>query len=383
VHDGVLYVDKTDGSTWLRAPGEERWGRDPAREAFARGSDGSPAWFRPAVESGGPASLAELEARERRAETDRVRREREAETNRKLLQETAELLTLQRLEPSLPATLRGVVERGAPARRDDNGRRRPPRRRLAAGRDRGGEARRAARPCPLPRRGGARRRGKTWRRDRRGAGAGPAAAPVGASGAVSATLTRPRNRELDRRLERLGFRRRTHKLAARPLLVRGRRLRDRALHRSGLRLLPPSAAGGPDLPLAVLPSTHNLRVSDQSSGTSLVEWLSATGALLPVLVGLVALAVTFWRRPNLTLEAMPEHSRVERDPSKQAASLLTARCAKRSLAPRVAWHARASRVRPACPRGDGASRLATARLSKCRGRGRCVRRDLSGRREDC
>jgi hypothetical protein len=56
-------------------------------------------------------------------------------------------------------------------------------------------------------------------------------------------------------------------------------------------------------------------VSDQTSGTSLVEWLPATGALLPVLVGLIALAVTFWRRPNLTLHALREHSRVERSPS--------------------------------------------------------------------
>lgn len=73
-------------------------------------------------------------------------------------------------------------------------------------------------------------------------------------------------------------------------------------------------------------------MSDQGSGTSLVEWLSATGALLPVLVGLVALAVTFWRRPNLTLQAMPEHSRVERDPSNTALPFL------RLVARNGRWH---------------------------------------------
>lgn len=52
------------------------------------------------------------------------------------------------------------------------------------------------------------------------------------------------------------------------------------------------------------------RVHDE--GTSLAEWLGATGALLPVLVGLIAVAATFWRRPKLSLHALPEHSHVER-----------------------------------------------------------------------
>jgi hypothetical protein len=57
-------------------------------------------------------------------------------------------------------------------------------------------------------------------------------------------------------------------------------------------------------------------VPNEDTGTSLVEWLAATGALLPVLVGLITLLVTFWRRPSLSLHVRQEQSRVERSPSK-------------------------------------------------------------------
>src|SRR6266540_4768082 len=63
---------------------------------------------------------------------------------------------------------------------------------------------------------------------------------------------------------------------------------------------------------AVRAPADNGRVPGDEAGTPAVEWIAATGALLPVLVGLVALVVTFWRRPNLTLHALREHSRTER-----------------------------------------------------------------------
>lgn len=50
----------------------------------------------------------------------------------------------------------------------------------------------------------------------------------------------------------------------------------------------------------------------QDQTASVAEWLAATGAFIPVVVGILAAVFTYWRRPNLTLHEGGDHSRVER-----------------------------------------------------------------------